>query len=249
MVSFQCARCGDVVKKPKVPGHAMTCRTPGFSCVDCMENFDLDTVKKHNACMTEAHRYQGQWRQATNGAEAVKSAPAVDSEEEEERARGVVRAPAHPQKRRRPTAADFTTSSDDDDADAKKKIKKPTGASQKHKSEVAVATSPAALVAVPSPKHPPIKKIPSGADEVVHVHSFEVNRQQFLETLENICDVDGDGSGSIAIKAAAAELATRYRKRLSKELEKTIRQALARTHGLGSATVTLDEASGVLSRI
>ena len=66
MVSFSCSRCGDVVKKPKVQTHAQQCGTGAFSCVDCMETFDLNSIQKHTSCLSEADRYQGTWRQRTN---------------------------------------------------------------------------------------------------------------------------------------------------------------------------------------
>eukprot|EP00758_Cryptobia_borreli_P006303 Tbor_TRINITY_DN5122_c0_g2::TRINITY_DN5122_c0_g2_i1::g.25779::m.25779 len=80
MVSFQCSKCGDVVKKPKVLSHAQQCGTRGYSCVDCMESFDISSVTKHNSCLTEVERYQGKWRQTTN---AHYKKQAVDSSEDE----------------------------------------------------------------------------------------------------------------------------------------------------------------------
>jgi cell growth-regulating nucleolar protein len=61
MVSFQCQRCSDVVKKPKVVRHASSCGSGWFSCVDCMEAFDLKTIQAHTSCLTEVEKYQGKW--------------------------------------------------------------------------------------------------------------------------------------------------------------------------------------------
>ena len=61
MVSFSCAVCGDVVKKPKVASHATQCRTQRFSCVDCMKDFDLTTIANHTSCVSEKEKYQGKW--------------------------------------------------------------------------------------------------------------------------------------------------------------------------------------------
>lgn len=63
MVSFTCNTCQDVVKKPKVVGHQSTCRTNSFTCVDCMQVFDSNTIKSHTSCVTEVEKYQGQWLQ------------------------------------------------------------------------------------------------------------------------------------------------------------------------------------------
>ncbi|KAG8344140.1 LYAR type C2HC zinc finger [Trypanosoma vivax] len=62
MVSFTCSVCQDVVKKPKVAGHANLCRGAVFSCIDCMNVFDCQTVKNHSSCVSEAEKYQGKWR-------------------------------------------------------------------------------------------------------------------------------------------------------------------------------------------
>jgi cell growth-regulating nucleolar protein len=58
MVSFNCAACNDVVKKPKIPSHMTQCGGRHFSCVDCMQSFDQYTIKAHNSCVSEVTRYQ-----------------------------------------------------------------------------------------------------------------------------------------------------------------------------------------------
>ena len=239
MVSFQCARCGDVIKKPKVAGHAQTCGTNGFSCVDCMENFDNESVKKHSACMTEAHRYQGQWRQATNGTAAKKTTAAVDSEEEEERAKGIVKPPAQaPQKRRRPMPANFSDSSDDDNEAPKRAPPAPKAFLESK--------------ATKSPKHVPSAVVATASSARAIVETFEVDSDigRFLEVIANICEADGGESSSISLKAAAEELAIRYKKRIAKQLELTIAKAVQESisHGNNTCPVVIDKSSGLLRK-
>ncbi|KAG5490406.1 hypothetical protein JKF63_00526 [Porcisia hertigi] len=62
MVSFTCNYCQDVVKKPKVQSHAISCGGDTFTCVDCMHVFDLNTIKGHTSCVTEEEKYQGKWK-------------------------------------------------------------------------------------------------------------------------------------------------------------------------------------------
>lgn len=63
MVSFTCHQCQDVVKKPKVLGHASQCggNNALFSCVDCMQVFDCRSVQSHTSCVSEKEKYQGHW--------------------------------------------------------------------------------------------------------------------------------------------------------------------------------------------
>lgn len=63
MVSFNCQRCADVVKKPKIPSHAQQCGSKAFTCVDCMVTFDLDTIRDHKECISEVQRYQSKWQE------------------------------------------------------------------------------------------------------------------------------------------------------------------------------------------
>lgn len=76
MVSFTCNCCQDVVKKPKVVGHASSCggNQASFTCVDCMQVFDIYTIKDHTSCVSEVQKYQGQWLQKK---QALKPAPPV----------------------------------------------------------------------------------------------------------------------------------------------------------------------------
>ena len=120
MVSFSCSKCGDVIKKPKVQSHAQQCGTGSFSCVDCMETFDLFAIVKHNSCLTEADRYQGSWRQRTNNLPAKGAAPRknMDSDDEPEpRKKGGIARVKRPE-------LTFSSSDSDSDADSKPAKKK-----------------------------------------------------------------------------------------------------------------------------
>lgn len=47
------------LKKAKVIQHNAGCRSNSYSCVDCGDYFDLDRVKGHNSCISEAEKHQG----------------------------------------------------------------------------------------------------------------------------------------------------------------------------------------------
>ncbi|XP_050543798.1 cell growth-regulating nucleolar protein [Daktulosphaira vitifoliae] len=62
MVVFTCNNCGDSVSKPRVEKHInYECKrkhfTVSFCCVDCLKDFNIDTVKEHCQCITEEQRY------------------------------------------------------------------------------------------------------------------------------------------------------------------------------------------------
>ena len=80
MVSFNCNRCGDVVKKPKVQSHAAQCGTPGYSCVDCMQQFDLRTIDAHRQCVSETDKYQGKWQDKKKTIRATAEGAADDTD-------------------------------------------------------------------------------------------------------------------------------------------------------------------------
>jgi cell growth-regulating nucleolar protein len=56
MVYFICASCQETLKMAAVAKHH--CYAP-LSCVDCGKDFSTQTYRQHNACMTEAQKYQG----------------------------------------------------------------------------------------------------------------------------------------------------------------------------------------------
>jgi len=45
MVWFQCEMCGDSLKKPKLGGHMNHCRGTHFTCIDCSQTFDRQSVQ------------------------------------------------------------------------------------------------------------------------------------------------------------------------------------------------------------
>ncbi|XP_025409874.1 cell growth-regulating nucleolar protein isoform X2 [Sipha flava] len=62
MVVFTCNNCGDSVNKPKVEKHIQyECKRKHFAvsfcCVDCLKDFNQETVKDHCQCVTEEQRY------------------------------------------------------------------------------------------------------------------------------------------------------------------------------------------------
>lgn len=236
MVSFQCAKCGEVFKKPKVVGHAATCRTAMFSCVDCMENFDLHSIVKHTSCMTEAHRYQGAWKVATNG--VVKAKVSLDSDEE---GTAATELSAPGQKRRRL----MTLSSDSSDDDSAPKSKPP-----------AVANSDSHLPA-------PLKKLQveaaarvsskqNSVSSCVDVGGFtlDASSSSFLDVVRNILETDGvvDASAAGGKKHASGKktmnmaqltkcILDRYSKRIGKCLQKNLQVSI---EGLDANELTVE---------
>ncbi|XP_025193274.1 cell growth-regulating nucleolar protein [Melanaphis sacchari] len=62
MVVFTCNNCGDSVNKPKVDKHIQyECKRKNFAvsfcCVDCLKDFNYETVRDHCQCITEDERY------------------------------------------------------------------------------------------------------------------------------------------------------------------------------------------------
>lgn len=56
MVSFNCDRCGDVVKKQKLAQHYGRCRAP-VTCLDCSQQF-MHPKDAHTSCISEDEKYQ-----------------------------------------------------------------------------------------------------------------------------------------------------------------------------------------------
>jgi cell growth-regulating nucleolar protein len=145
MVSFTCNHCQDVVKKPKVQGHANTCGSYSFTCVDCMHVFDLNTIKAHTSCVSEEDKYQGKWKQKlSSGNNGGGEAP-----------RGIERPPRAPMN-------DLSSSDDNDDDWVK--------TSNKKSAPVKKAAAAASAV-VTHRKHPRPGVSPSSDDEEEGVHS------------------------------------------------------------------------------
>lgn len=118
MVSFTCSRCHDVVKKPKVLSHAQSCggSATSYSCVDCMQVFDLEAVKAHNSCISEEEKYQGRWKANKGNASRANTkaaAPIEDSDNEDEEAK-LRKEKELLQRRVRPPSKNFLASLDSD---------------------------------------------------------------------------------------------------------------------------------------
>ncbi|RKO83063.1 hypothetical protein BDK51DRAFT_6108, partial [Blyttiomyces helicus] len=58
MVSFVCDYCQETMKKAKLDQHTYRCRNAQFSCVDCSVTFAGTDYRSHNACISEAEKYQ-----------------------------------------------------------------------------------------------------------------------------------------------------------------------------------------------
>jgi len=57
MPSFVCDTCQETVKKPKLDGHAASCRGAVFSCIDCYRTFQGTEYRSHTSCITETQKY------------------------------------------------------------------------------------------------------------------------------------------------------------------------------------------------
>mmetsp|Transcript_74988 Transcript_74988/g.208486 ORF Transcript_74988/g.208486 Transcript_74988/m.208486 type:complete len:240 (+) Transcript_74988:82-801(+) len=64
MVYFECQKCNETVKKPKLAKHLMTCGSGYVSCIDCSKVFAWDEWEAHTSCVSEAQKYQGNLFQA-----------------------------------------------------------------------------------------------------------------------------------------------------------------------------------------
>lgn len=64
MVYFECSKCNETVKKPKLAKHLMSCRSQYVSCIDCSKVFAWNEWEAHTSCMSEAQKYQGKLYQA-----------------------------------------------------------------------------------------------------------------------------------------------------------------------------------------
>lgn len=64
MVYFECQKCNETIKKPKLAKHLLSCRSEWVSCIDCLKVFRWDEWEKHTSCVSEAQKYQGHMYQA-----------------------------------------------------------------------------------------------------------------------------------------------------------------------------------------
>lgn len=219
MVSFNCNRCQDVVKKPKVPTHAMGCGGSNalFTCVDCMVTFDMNSVKNHTSCVTETDKYQGKWQQ--------KRTLAADGSAE---------------KKPKPKIAFPSYSDSDDDSGApaaKKQRPDPTSAAPAKK---AASASPVQKpkksqtpVHKPTPKGkaekdaialPPSVTSSSSANSAVTVPAFELGpRHEVLEMIAAAKEAEGSDSAKVLARAFVSKI---YTTKLVKALTPVIQELL-----------------------
>eukprot|EP00933_Yihiella_yeosuensis_P050192 TRINITY_DN47959_c0_g1_i1.p1 TRINITY_DN47959_c0_g1~~TRINITY_DN47959_c0_g1_i1.p1 ORF type:complete len:245 (-),score=55.62 TRINITY_DN47959_c0_g1_i1:184-918(-) len=59
MVYFECQKCNETVKKPKLAKHLMSCGSWAVSCIDCSKVFAWNEWESHTSCISEAQKYEG----------------------------------------------------------------------------------------------------------------------------------------------------------------------------------------------
>ena len=233
MVSFNCNRCGDVVKKPKVQSHAAQCGTPGYSCVDCMQQFDLRTIDAHRQCVSETDKYQGKWQdkkktiRATAEGAAPKpkfSANDFDDTDMDDDAPVAKTKPAASSAELRGRVPQSSSDDDDDAAPQPKKAAAPA------KKQVSAKASPAMkpkagkkLTPAPTPKHAPV--LPTATGTVI-VNDFELGE---VAEVADMCAgvLDQHGASEMPLKKVVAQLAQEvYAKRIQKKVAAAIKEAL-----------------------
>lgn len=64
MVCFECGRCNETIKKPKLAQHLERCGSASVTCIDCNTTFGWDGWLGHTSCVSEAQKYQGNLYQA-----------------------------------------------------------------------------------------------------------------------------------------------------------------------------------------
>lgn len=64
MVYFECQKCNESLKKPKVAKHLQHCNSGFVSCIDCSKVFAWNEWEAHTSCMSESQKYQGKDYQA-----------------------------------------------------------------------------------------------------------------------------------------------------------------------------------------
>lgn len=239
MVSFSCPRCGDVVKKPKVLSHAQMCGVDHLSCIDCMEVFDLESIKQHNACVSEVEKYQGKWMNKNSSGNAKRSAADSDDEHEDKRkASKLVRPPTFS------FDALQSSSSDDDDWVTSSKAKAATttnrntsttkrareeresGAGQQSPKKQRRETPKGSSASSKMGRSPLV--LPQSTEEEsrradVHVGAFALGND---ETLRGVMDGILGGGESLSEKELARHLAEAYEKRVVKQFRQCVRQLI-----------------------
>ncbi|RNF06154.1 RNA binding protein [Trypanosoma rangeli] len=230
MVSFTCNACQDVVKKPKVNGHAMQCGGASFTCVDCMNVFDLHTIKTHTSCITETEKYQGKWRQKQGPAAVAKRSGGADDSDDEETGKDKWQ-PLRPP---RPPMNLGSDSDSDDDAWVTKRKKMESKEGQARNGSLhkrAKATTPPRNEAevhctTKRPKQESLKlpRAVTAADCIVP--SF------VLGTDEEVAEVtrwimEDVGATPLSVRGLAKKMVERYNSRIAKHVQHAIETAIA----------------------
>lgn len=68
MVYFECQKCNETIKKPKLFKHLLVCRSQYVSCIDCLMVFEGNAWEAHTSCVSEAQKYEGKLYQAKQSA-------------------------------------------------------------------------------------------------------------------------------------------------------------------------------------
>lgn len=66
---FECLKCNESFKKPKLAKHLLTCRSSYVTCIDCCTQFAWGEWESHTSCISEAQKYQGHFykeKESTN---------------------------------------------------------------------------------------------------------------------------------------------------------------------------------------
>jgi cell growth-regulating nucleolar protein len=244
MVSFNCNKCGDVVKKPKVQSHAAQCGTGGYSCVDCMVQFDLNTIANHRECVSETTKYQGKWQEKklTIRASAEGAAPRpkfstndFDDTDMDDDAPVKKTVPAAASAEFRGRIRMVSSSDDDDDAAPAPKAKAAAATPAPTKKAISAKASPAAApktagkkVASPmaAPRKTHVAEVPVMASAkslpkaigTVIVNDFELGE---VEEVAEMCAgvLAAHGATEMPLKDVVAQLASEvYAKRIQKKV-------------------------------
>ncbi|GET90428.1 hypothetical protein, conserved [Leishmania tarentolae] len=182
MVSFTCNYCQDVVKKPKVQSHANACGCDTFTCVDCMQVFDLGTVKGHTSCVTEEEKYQGKWK------EKLKNGNKVANLREEPR-RAIERPPRAPMN-------DLSSSDDGSDDDwITQSSNKRAGASNGHGKPSTTAYR----------KHPRPGACLSSSDDEMGSSAATTPGAPPCKKTKTVCSASSRSSSTVPAAASALE--------------------------------------------
>ncbi|ODV66376.1 hypothetical protein HYPBUDRAFT_12083 [Hyphopichia burtonii NRRL Y-1933] len=75
MVSFSCEVCNDTIQKKKLDQHKQRCYGAYYTCIDCSTTFQNNDYKAHTSCMTEAEKYEKNFRAKARRAPVIDKKP------------------------------------------------------------------------------------------------------------------------------------------------------------------------------